>query len=336
VSQIYATPMDLVRKLLAEPLGQIVICNILDGKVVGLYDDHEIQTYFDWWRELCEYAKAKKCKSILAAMEFLTQGGIPKQLRPKSPRPEFLCSIKRSVKRSSPSDTVSAVLPALIINNVGDDKDIDRLAASGCEFPVNPKGDWSDDQIDGMFSIPNPETYFSLADSEKIGRDILWVTRTKDFKAAQHTCKNKADHAKDVLGLVHRAPPDVLVALHFPWDVAGNKNGARPIFMDAQTHRRFQAKAQTTAKQKVKSWGTTHHLETFAKDGKPSDGLLERVCSPIDGSAFNKGEVIYFTPLGRVKSKRGEGKLDNDLKYARLLLNGRTVKDIEREMSRIL
>ena len=175
--------------------------------------------------------------------------------------------------------------------------------------------------------IPDSLRTGRFGSGKSIGRSgSVWITGKPILDAKLNGYGQPADRARDVLGLVHRKPPDVLVALYFPWAVMDKVRSARPTFMDAGDHRRFRARAGARHRQRMTAWGHTVDLAKVSAKAKNVDGLPERVCGEIDSGALAPTGRFGFTPLGRVTTKRGH-KADthgNHAAFARRMANGRT------------
>ena len=173
----------------------------------------------------------------------------------------------------------------------------------------------------------------------------VWITGKPILDKKLAGYEQPADRARDVLGLVHRKPqkpqkpPDVLVALHFPWAVMDKVRSARPTFMDAGNHLRFRARADARHRRRMASWGHTVDLAKVSAKAKNVDGLPERVCGAIDSGTLAPTDGKFgFTPLGRVTTKRGH-KADthgNHAAFARRMANGRTDPELANALLAII
>lgn len=332
---LFPTPSDFVQKLLSGHEGEIIVCNILDGREAGLYGDDEIKLYFDWWMALCEHIGASDLRSILAVMDKLTPNGLPPDFRPSVARPDFLFICRRQHRRPSGTPTISAVLPAFVVRGKSTLDSCRRLAVKGgCVLMMSTRSDWAEDDVRSFLSIPDSERYVEIQPGAEIGNEILWVTITDRLKAAIARAAGKADAARDILGLSHRRKPDVLVALHFPWRGVDHRRSGRPTFMDARVHNRFMSLPRRAANRKARSWGRTLDLGAVPRR-RLKDGLPERVCCPIDHSVLTDRR-IEFTPLGRLEESRASSRVDDDCAYSRLLRGSRTCADLYKDLVDIL
>ena len=236
---------EFVDALVATDLGRIVVCNVVDGHAEGHLMKIDVKQYFEWWIDLCVHQRLRSITKILAAMGTLRNGKYPGTFKAGAKRPDFRfrCPKRRPRKQRRFQELCSTV-PALVLREVIDDKTRDALKAKSIHFPATHSSDWTDDFIRTMMDIPDSLRTGRFGSGKSIGRSgSVWITGKPILDAKLNGYRQPADPARDVLGLVHRKPPDVLVALHFPWAVTDKVRFARPTFMDAGDHRRFRAQA---------------------------------------------------------------------------------------------
>ena len=331
---------EFVNKLVADDLGRIVVCNVLDGHAEGHPMQSDVKQYFEWWIDLCVHQRLRSITKVLAAMDTLRNGKYPGTFKPGVKRPDFRfrCPKRRPRKQRSFQELCSTV-PALVLREVIDDKTRDALKAKSIHFPATHSSDWTDDFIRTMIDIPGSLRTGRFGAGKSIGRSGgVWITGKPILDAKLNGYGQLADRVRDVLGLVHQKPPAVLVALHFPWAVMDKVRSARPTLMDAGSHKRFRAQADARHRRRMAAWGHTVDLAKLSAKAKNVDGLPERVCGEIDSGALAPTGEFGFTPLGRVTTERGH-EMDthgNDAAFARRMARGRTNPELANALLEII
>ena len=314
--------------LVAADLGRIVVCNVLDGYDKNHLMQNDVKQYFDWWIDLCEHQGLRSITQVLAAMGTLKNGKYPSDFKAGVERPDFLFRCpKRRPRKQRKLEELCSVVPALVLREVIDDKTGDALKSKSIHFPATYSSDWTDDFVKSLKSIPVSLRTGRFGSGKSIGRSgNIWITGKSILDERLDGHDQPADQTRDVLGLVHRKPPDVLIAFHFPWTLTDKVRSARPTFMDAGDHRRFRAQPDARRRQRMTAWGHTVDLAKASAKAKSIDGLPERVCGEIDCDALEPTRVFGFAPLGRVATERGHSAdtHGNDAAFAQRLSKGRT------------
>ena len=329
-----------VETLVAEDLGRIVVCNVVDGHAEGHFMKIDVKQYFEWWIDLCMHQRLRSITKVLAAMSTMRNGKYPSTFKAGAKRQDFRfrCPKRRPRKQRRFRELCSTV-PALVLREVIDDKTRDELKAKSIHFPATHNSDWTDDFVRTMMDIPDSLRTGHFGSGKSIGRSgSVWITGKPILDARLNGYGQPANRARDVLGLVHRQPPDVLVALHFPWAVMDKVRSARPTFMDAGDHRRFRARAGARHRRSMAAWGHTVDLAKVSAKAKNMDGLPERVCGKIDSGALAPTGRFGFTPLGRVTTERGHDAdiHGNNAAFARRMKNGRTDPELAKTLLEII
>ena len=145
---------------------------------------------------------------------------------------------------------------------------------------------------------------FRLKQGTRFGNPLVWLTPKTALEThlKQYGKAEKANAARDFLGLVHRRENHHLVAIHVPASVLGGRNSARPSFADAGGHRRFMAASLTFPF--ARAWGQTLNLEAFEISQNLADGGAERVCGYLTDAVTTTAE-FGFTYLGQLTTSRG-------------------------------
>jgi hypothetical protein len=145
---------------------------------------------------------------------------------------------------------------------------------------------------------------------------------------------DKANEVRDRLGLLHRKKTQELVMLEMQVSELADLPQARPTFVDAGMHQRFQAIANHPTNRSKKDWGFTLDLAKFANTSIREDGLPERVVARIE---VHDVSTIKLYPLGQITDEdRGTTTTDDDTKYAECLLGTRSQADILSRIKAIL
>lgn len=332
---------EFVNELVAENLGRIVVCNVVDGHAEGHLMKIDVKQYFEWWIDLCEHKGFKSIPSRLAAMKTLRNGKYPSTFMVGVKRPDFrFRCLKRRPRKQRRFRELCSTVSALVLREVIDDTTRDALAAKSIHFPANDRSDCTDDFVRAMMDLPDSLRTGRFGAGKSIGpSDVVWITGKPILDEELDGYEQPADRTRDVLGLVHRQPPEVLVVLHFPWAVTDKVRSARPTFMDAGDHRRFRAQAGARHRRRMTAWGHTVDLAKVSAKAKNVNGLPERVCGEIDSGALAAtGGKFGFTPLGRVTTKRGHDAHthDNDAAFAQRMANGRTDPELANALLEII
>lgn len=325
---------EFVDFLLSHSLGQIVICNILDGHEDGLVQTTTVKNYFEWWIALCDDKELETIEATIGAMNSLTPIGYPPELAEKRGRiPQFLFACRVKPKKSSSSDTLANVIK---FTDLGYSVDSDDLKDRQIEIPLVRHSDWANRIANRLLALSSEERVVKLKDGGQIGAAVLWVTRGSDFDkavGAAISMNNAADRARDVLGLVDHKPDDILIVLQLPWKVMEVMESERPTFMDAGSHRRFQAVARLQKNRRRSAWGCTVDLARLSDKSANADGLPERVRRPVKGNELGPERTFGFSLLGQVAIDRDtDPPLDGDNAFAQFLMRGRTTETLRKSV----
>ena len=338
--------------LLERPPGQVICCNIVSGLDLGQYDGGFVALVLDWWLALFDYrlrnpgSLAVRGPLPLDADAFaLVAARVLDELTQSRHDPRFLASRGGSVPqfrlkclRNARAKAVSqgfanvVDVERLLFSTISS-RDLRRLAATG-GIVVYPG--WSPDpeakaQLKARFALSGERevelnTRPSGTREPHLGNpdSVLWVSPLLglvDDLGDSHP----AECLRDALGLIHHGADKALAALHLPADLVHRREGGRPTFADAGSHRRFRADADTRRAQGRSAWGCTVHLAHLEAGRKQVDGRMERVVPPIPARDVGK---IRVTPLGSTLTERGApASAANDAAFAERLLRqhgGRT------------
>lgn len=336
-------PVKLVDKLLGDPRGIIIVCNVLDGFDERLFNKDIVKSYFEWWADLCQFMHFDSIDSTLAAMVYLSGcEPMPPKFRKGHALPSFSFRCDRKIRASADANQRLAwVIPAWRMQEIFSPKDVAIIRSKQIEFPTG-KGGWSDEAVSAMINLPPSE----LRPDGTLGRGIIWLTKKDVFERRikelprDGSYDTEADRARDALGLIHHQPEAVLVALHFPVPAAADDHKVgRPTFMDAGAHRRFRTRAQTVKQRKRTAWGHAVDLKKYSEKRKYFDGLPERISTPILRKQLGDDKKIDIIPLGRITLPRDFHRTDlkaGDKRYANTLRAGRSISVLKTAMLKLI
>jgi hypothetical protein len=338
--------------LLERPLGQIICCNGVSGLALGHYDDDFVALVFEWWlarfgyglRDSGEYSDVGPLPLdaddfiFVAARELdkLTQAG--QDPRFLDSRAAAAPSLRLRCRRNASSKAVAGGFANVVdverlLFDLISSEDQRRLAATG---GILIHAGWTSDRaakarVTALFTLSGEQevelnTRASGTRVPHLGNpaSVLWVSPLAgllDDLGNTHP----AECLRDSLGLIHHGADKALAALHLPAELVQRRDGARPTFADAGSHRRFRANADTARARGRSAWGCTVHLAHLESGRKQVDGRMERVVRPIPARDVGK---VRVTPLGSTLTERGgPASAANDAAYAERLLRqcgGRT------------
>jgi hypothetical protein len=193
---------------------------------------------------------------------------------------------------------------------------IDQLSqAAGITLPFVPMGGADDPALYKILATLRSGEFTPKHDFS-LGFPLVWITPRPEFERRMLLHANRADAARDYLGLVHREENEHLIAIHIPSAAVKQKRSARPVFSDAGRHRRFMVMPGNKPPMYPQPWGQTLDLEFFESEGTLGVGAAERVCDRIDAASLS-GTRMPFEYLGRLQTTRGRSAA-TDIDYARL------------------
>jgi hypothetical protein len=183
---------------------------------------------------------------------------------------------------------------------------IDQLSeAAGVALPFVPMGGSEDPALYRILTKLRRGEFVPRSDFS-LGFPLVWITPRPEF---EHKIRlghdDRADAARDFLGLVHREANEHLIAIHIPSAIIELVRSARPIFSDAGRHRRFMVMPDVSPPPYRQAWGQTLDLECFETSGARTAGAAERVIARIDSRLLG-GTKIQFEYLGRLQYTRGQ------------------------------
>lgn len=154
------------------------------------------------------------------------------------------------------------------------------------------------------------------------GQKNCWFTNKGEFDRRISTSTSypeKANAARDGLGLIQHEKEASLIAITFPGSALHGGTGAviaEPTFADGINRRYAAAQSGSTyVSNRAGHWGTTADLDKFASKAPEMCGLPERVCSPVPI------DPKKFTPkyLGKITENRGYAAHENDEAFSTYL-----------------
>ncbi|MBF0097080.1 MAG: hypothetical protein HQM04_03235 [Magnetococcales bacterium] len=174
---------------------------------------------------------------------------------------------------------------------------------------------------------------------------LFWVAPKMHVDQLRKECNSTnsslADRLRDILGLPHHQPGEVLLELYCPGSIMGNAVFAAPTFIEAASHSRFKARPDCEA---ADNWGRTADLALVWPPGANSgkvDGLPEAV---VARSRFHQDMGWKWSAVGIVKGL-SEGRTsstdrtENDLRdehFATLLCQGLDLAEVIKQLQTLM
>ena len=159
--------------------------------------------------------------------------------------------------------------------------------------------------------------------------ETWWHTKSETFDAALNKAKldERADRARDWLGLIHHIEGTALVAITIPAKViAGATRVKRPTFVEAGDHPRFRSWSDSAPL----GWGRAVDLLAFDGVSANTFGGEERVASPMP---FPDLDTIDADFLGIVSNTHEEAL--SDCIFLPLILRGRTMVTLRKQLEQL-
>ena len=282
---------------------KVLAANIRDGEALDLHPDNHFQLVARAVRAGLDTRKGPgnaDAEDYLIEFEELCFGPLPG--RPGTAY--LLCSRSKVAPPKDRPDWYSVVVTVTHWKKYLSTAAVHQLArAAGVPLPFVPMGGIEDVALyriltklrRGEFT---PKSDFSL------GFPLVWITPRPEFEQRITSRTDRADAARDYLGLIHREENEHLIALHIPASAVELVDSARPIFSDAGRHRRFIVQSDNVPPLFTKAWGQTLDLEQFEANQSRGSGGAERVCRRIKIDYLG-GVKLPFEYLGRVQTTRG-------------------------------
>ena len=292
---------NFVSQLLSSenPRWVIVLCNILDGLDAKLYDEDFVREAIGGWR----------------SGSLRHQGTLPDDDQLKTD----LDTLATKFRLKCPvSDTKNEV-----VGNYAHA----MSAESFLRWVVhsdNRNAQLSDAEV-GIIGVPRfvASRKVRIAPGKGIGEPgrVVFLAPFADL-APLLSSSTKANDVRDRAGLMKWKKGQEYIVLELDARELAAVRLSRPTFADAGSHRRFKAVASDPANHSRSDWGFTLDLNHFVTTGTAVDGIPERVCARIEAGNISS---ITLHPLEFVST----GNPGDDEAYARCLLRGRSVVDIE-------
>ena len=321
----------MVDGLLASVGGQVVACNVVAGIDNQLIDPALAKEVLTWMGILGDHQRYAGPAGLVRALDHLQTGEVSPDLAIAQP-PDF--RLRGDAKPTPFEVEVSCVLSVQVLGDLISDQDQVRLANEGFALPTSTAEFIANPTVREWMSKPTSARTVRFNPGACLGRrrSVVWFTPRA---AIEKTLKAKSDEdraqrARDVLGLAHREAGALLAALHFPPATLAGCASARPTFADAAGHRRFKTWPDGATARKNRDWGRTVDLCALDASSPSLDGCPERVTKAADGGILGRGS-FEFELLGAVRSSVGAGKAA-DAAFAKRLADGLTVPKIAKKL----
>lgn len=325
---------------------ELMACNAEDSGACGMIGSQEMRAAFRTalgnYNLHCPDGDPAR---FMAFFEFACLGDRDRPLAPLRPEaPPLTAFVSTEIEPKVLSTVVT--LPQFLSLISEDDKqnfeqlyDI-RLLSSGSNMGADFLQRMEPKLLDRLRSIPELDRNFKISDDRSHGRPFVWFTAKQDlddaFADAGRRSLNRADVARDFLGLVHHGPKlyergrltdcqNHLVALHFPSEIAEREGFMRPSAVQAFVHRRFAVHFERPIETTSQDWGNAIDLwSLLTRRGVPPMGGRERIMLRLQASVMTEDERIAFDYLGPVQLQRGNvDKHDDDEYFLQFVSRGR-------------
>jgi hypothetical protein len=312
----------IVDRILSDTSGRIVAANLLDGLRLGHLDEAFLVPILRWWGEFVTQT-SKSEGEIGASIGFLSllfRGLIPGGFEPPLsalPNPHIHCRRAGGLEGADPGGSVRS---AAVIKYWTVAQDINDLEDDGIDLTSRP-GQVAYEalvtaprsvlarkmRVERGKTLTNPRDGADGVLFFTDGASLLTLLDDKDFS-------EKADTARDHLGLIHLRKGDQVAAVLFPPHLAeGRPDRGRPTAIDARGNSRFLCDPSDTHWEP--GWGRTAEL---ARAAGGAAGLPERICGPFPSNTTDEVEVEVLL-LGSIRVPRGDVEGVGDAEYADFL-----------------
>ena len=326
---------QVIDSLLRCTAGQIVACNVLAGVEHRLLDRAWVKDTLAWMGRLGAHAEYDTPEKLVEALQDLRDDRVPSDVAPGAERPDI--RLRGDAAPRPFHVEVSCVVSMHVLRRILSHEDRLRLRREGLALPSSKAEFMADPAINEWRRKPANVRTARFNPSESLGRSVAWFTRRDDFTKATTPAKDadRAQRARDALGLAHHETGTTLAALHFPPTTLSKIASARPTFADAASRGiggpgRFKTWPDSSRARRRRRWGTTVDLRALDAAATSVDGCPERVTKEIGGTVLGEGR-FEFELLGSVRESIGTGDAA-DAAFAARLTEGRTLAQIAQKL----
>lgn len=285
--------------------GTIIVCNLIETAKAGIIDRAVMTEFLGLWRQVFNILEPNGdplfLEEVLDAVDVIAN---PAALKAKYGI-ESYTDFRFLVPVTAASEPLSTIKLAGFVDTIADPASKSKFAAQGIVFPFTTEPDGAETDALILGDLDPADSGFRIGDAG-FGDRLLWVTRTSQLDAGlAGVVKEKlADAARDIVGLVHRKPKDVILSVEVPTASLSGRRMARPTFLDG-VNSRFTSVPRDAPPPPEADWGWTFDLRALFVPGLRMAGVPERICDhrPVTGFA---GKQSSFKPLGVVEASRGD------------------------------
>ena len=292
------TDEEIVDIILGGETGRIAALNLFGGFSIGQFSHHELKDIFRLWVNYIDFAGKGPGEAALALgmLRYLYHTPPVGYVAPLVPAfdPYIVDRISGGLGVGSRG---SCVKSAAFVSDWGDTKDLED---NGIDFKASP----GTAKYDRLAGDPDRTYVVEVKAGKTVSnpRDgacaIMFYTEAGRLwsELAPLAFEERADGARDRLGLVMEAGGSNLVHLTFEGDLAENRlDRGRPTAIDAGGYPRFACDLNNGGA--TRNWGQTADLSRCLPN-TIGEGLPERVCGPFPPTTPAKVEIeVRF--LGR-------------------------------------
>lgn len=335
-----------IDKLLLPDMGRIVACNLLSGLSLRLYSRDFLVSALVWWERFADfkgYTHANEIVGAIVTLPELSAGRYPSGFSPPAiafPNPYI---IARRARRFNPKAWLASAREAQTLVKCGHPADIVDLASAGVVLTARPGTRAYARGVENSWKGAAPRLRLAPGPGKSLTNPlddfaVLWFTPAATLQDLLRSTggDQKADAARDVLGLVHCDRKNTLAVVFFRAALAeARPDRGRPTVLDARQHSRFKCRKVNEALRP--RWGSAANLDRVTTAGSGDvTGHDERVCGrvPARPTVAGREPVLHVRFVGAPKVPRNDFFGVGDNKFADLLekeavaaSGGRSVRD---------
>jgi hypothetical protein len=329
---------DLLDLLCTDPIGQILLCNMVDA-----LDDPDVDSvdsgFLSAFLHVCSAANAHAPAATAAELVSLFTGtaAVPGSGGPASSS-SFLLACSAITPGPCGDEEVSTVMELGTLKAIYNES---YMANKGHQV-IPAHADPSDPGLSDTVEALGRDINAFKVDAAFGGgpRPLFWVAPSSELRSLRGRLggpsQSFGNAVRDLLGLVHYGDGAILVEAVLPKGATTRWCSARPTFADAGTHSRFRHKPDNATGRCGSGWGCTVDLARFAGPTPVLviDGSAERV---VERVPVQKAWPVGFHLVGEVPYRRGTTSADDDRAFAaRLLRSPRSCSDLVQRLLAIL
>lgn len=316
--------------LLGCDAGRIACVNLIEGVEEQLYSDAFAGAVLWWWGEYVIQTgkRGLAVADAMASLCDLADGRRPTGFAPPSPSLVNAHITCRRPDTISAAERRASVRDAAAMRFWATAEALDELSDDGIQLTARPGTPTYDSTIaklqpSCMRDIPvDIDREATLTNANRGCNAIMFFTLAVDLMPvlAGRPFLERADHARDALGLVHiEAGVQQVLTVFDAVQTEARADRGRPTVVDSGGNTRFISRPKDHPADQ--EWGCTADLRLVPGGWPHVNGMPERICGPFpDYASFPKEPIdieVHF--LGAADVPRGDSRGRGDDVYAGLL-----------------